>query len=147
MLECFEVVVAYVDRKLPCVFIFNENTCFFPSNVYLRGSMNRNISYIWWWDGWGWGSFVHVFLHQAALCSFVFFFYSLPTIKTNTRLSSPRGMGQSRPISSHPMGQGWVRMKVWVGAWDKHTVMRFDLSQVSLQMFLELASTQMIRKS
>jgi hypothetical protein len=47
MLECIEVVLAYVGSKLACVFIFNEITWFFPSNVYLRGSMNRDISYTW----------------------------------------------------------------------------------------------------
>ena len=34
MLKCIEVVLVYVD-------ISNEVTWFFPSNVYLRGSMNR----------------------------------------------------------------------------------------------------------
>jgi hypothetical protein len=47
MLECTEVVLVYVGSKLACVLIFNEITWFFPSNVYLRGSMNRDISYTW----------------------------------------------------------------------------------------------------
>jgi hypothetical protein len=45
MLECFEVVLVYVGNKSAYVFIFNEVTWFFPSNVYLRGSIDRVISY------------------------------------------------------------------------------------------------------
>jgi hypothetical protein len=45
MLERIEVVLVYISSKLACVFIFNEITWFFPSNVYLHGSMNRDISY------------------------------------------------------------------------------------------------------
>jgi hypothetical protein len=33
----------YVSRKLPFVFIFNEVTWFFPSNVYLCELINRAI--------------------------------------------------------------------------------------------------------
>jgi hypothetical protein len=48
MLECIEVVLVYVlDSKSAYVFIFNEVTWFFPSNVYLREPMNRVISYMW----------------------------------------------------------------------------------------------------
>jgi len=39
MLECIEAVLLCVRNKLPCVFISNEVTWFFPSNVYLRESM------------------------------------------------------------------------------------------------------------
>jgi len=41
MLECIDVVLLYLGSKLPCVFIFNEVTWFFPSNIYVRESMNR----------------------------------------------------------------------------------------------------------
>jgi hypothetical protein len=46
MPEYIEVVLMYVGSKLPCLFIFNEVTWFFPRNVYLRGSMKRDISYM-----------------------------------------------------------------------------------------------------
>jgi len=43
MLECIKVVFVCVESKLPCVFIFNEVNWFFPSNIYLRESMNREF--------------------------------------------------------------------------------------------------------
>jgi hypothetical protein len=43
MLECIEVVLLYLGSKPPCVFIFNEVTWLFPSNIYLRESMNREF--------------------------------------------------------------------------------------------------------
>jgi hypothetical protein len=76
----------FISRsKLPCVFIFNEVTWFFSSNVYLRESMNRAISYTRWWDGHGWMSFVHVF-HKAALYIFVFPLYSWLDIRKKRRI-------------------------------------------------------------
>ena len=45
MLKCIEVVLVYVSSNLQCIFIFNEITWFFPSNVYVRGLMNRDISH------------------------------------------------------------------------------------------------------
>jgi hypothetical protein len=86
MLECIEVVFMYVGSKLSCVFIFNEVTWFFPSIVYLCESINRAISYTRWWDMHGWMPFVHVFVHHAALYSFVFPFHSLLDIRKNKRL-------------------------------------------------------------
>ena len=41
MLECIEVVLVYLGSKPPCVFMFNEVTWFFPSNIYLGESINR----------------------------------------------------------------------------------------------------------
>ncbi len=43
MLECIEVVLLYLGSKLPCVFISNEVNWFFPNNIYLRESMNREF--------------------------------------------------------------------------------------------------------
>ncbi len=86
ILECIEVVFVYVGSKLPYVFIFNEVTWFFPSNVYLRESTNRAISYTPWWDGHGWMSFAHVFFHDAATYSFVFPFHFLLDIRKNKRV-------------------------------------------------------------
>jgi hypothetical protein len=80
LLECIEVVLVYVSNKLPC--IFTEATWFFPSNIHLRGPMKRDISYTWWWGGYGWRPFVHIlFCHYAALCDFFFPFHSLPVIR------------------------------------------------------------------
>ncbi len=78
-----EFVFVYVGSKLPHVFIFNEVTWFFPSNVYLRESTNRAISYTPWWDGLGWMSFAHIVFHDAALYSFVFPFHCLLDIRKN----------------------------------------------------------------
>ena len=44
-LEYIEVVFVYVGSKLPDIFIFNDVTWFFPSNVYLRESMDHAIQY------------------------------------------------------------------------------------------------------
>jgi hypothetical protein len=78
-----EFVFVYVGSKLPHVFIFNEVTWFFPSNVYLRESTNRAISYTPWWDERGWMSFAHIVFHDAAQYSFVFPFYCLLDIRKN----------------------------------------------------------------
>ena len=77
ILECIEIVFAYLRSKLPCVFIFNEVTWFFPTNVYLRESINHAISYTWWWDTLGWMSFAHVFFHHGALYYIVLSFLSI----------------------------------------------------------------------
>jgi len=76
MLECIEVVLLYLGSKLPCVFIFNEVTWFFPSNIYVRESMNRAFhTHGDEMDMHEW--FSRTLFPHAALYSFVFPFHSL----------------------------------------------------------------------
>jgi len=81
MLKCIEVVLVYVGSKLPCVFIFNEITSFLPSNVYLRGSINRDIHTHDDEMRMDEGVSPMLCFHHAALCSFVFSSHSVPINK------------------------------------------------------------------
>ena len=60
-MKYIKVVFVHLGSKLSYVFIFNEVSWFFPSNVCLRESISRAISYTSWWDRHGWIFFAHVF--------------------------------------------------------------------------------------
>ena len=85
MLECIEIIFVYLGSKLPCVFIFNEVTWFFPSNIYLRESMNR--AFHTQSDEMDMHECLsHTFFYNAVLYNFVFPFRSLLDKRKNKRV-------------------------------------------------------------
>jgi hypothetical protein len=95
----------YVGSKLPCVYIFNVITWFFPSNVYSRGSMNRDISYKLWWDGYGRRFFVHVLFSLRCAVQFCLFFsFSTPLIRKKYEYNNvvKRAANSSNTIENSP---------------------------------------------